>query len=245
MPQLLLKHSDLSSATAGSLEVGLSGYVPEKLIDEIDKELSLVRATFHDLEASLPPMRIEQGFWQFSASCPQIYFSEIFIQCFLDALEAVGFEAVLPKDSPVNFGKGSILFRISKEAADGAPNYRPFASEKVGGGGTEIAENPRAALTLLPDTIFHLGERNEMPVIFGVGWDAGRNKTYEMIHGTTAAPDLDLEVYFLNRFGEVADKVSPKTNRTGPGIQLSRDNSTGDAVGDDERCVVEVSKVSE
>ena len=188
MPQLLLKHSDLSSATAGSLEVGLSGYVPEKLIDEIDKELSLVRATFHDLEASLPPMRIEQGFWQFSASCPQIYFSEIFIQCFLDALKqsaSVYFEGLASK-----FREGVHSFRISRKRRTAHQTIR-LRAKKWAAVARDRGESPRcadpAARHDLPP------RRAEMPVIFGAGWDAGRNKTYEMIHGTTAAPDLDLE----------------------------------------------------
>ena len=55
--------------------------------------------------------------------------------------------------------------------------------------------------------------------------------------------DLDLEVYFLNRFGEVIKTISPKASRTAPGITLSIDSKSGDRLGDDERCVVEVAKL--
>jgi hypothetical protein len=33
-------------------------------------------------------------------------------------------------------------------------------------------------------------------------WDPVRNKTFTMVHGNQA-PDLDLNVYFINRWGEV------------------------------------------
>ena len=61
--------------------------------------------------------------------------------------------------------------------------------------------------------------------------------------GSKYAPDLDLTISVLNRFGETISSMSPKGVRSLPGITIGPDSSSGAGDGDDEIVVFEWPKI--
>ena len=269
--QLLLFHTTLDddhASSLGQLEIRLVGYTPKPLIDTIDKHL-------HNLGLSLglihgiPGLRLEQGYWSFSTAVSAWYFGEILMTGFINPIGSMGYVHVPEANAMVRYSSNTndstsespllrrrrlccIQFTISNEhTATLGPIYRIFppASTIVGGNMTEIQPHPKASLLLLPRTCFDLTPfaQNSFDggVVIGAGWDAGRNKTYEMIHGPQAVPDIDLCIELINKFGEIMSDsaLSPKGARSFPGIQLSLDETTGNAIGDDERCALDLSGI--
>ena len=85
----------------------------------------------------------------------------------------------------------TLCFRSARE--DDAP-YRPGAASVEGGGGAFVRLDSLRSVELAPNSKVDLTPLNGSFVL-GLGWDPLRNKTYEMIHGAGAPPDIDVCVY--------------------------------------------------
>ena len=112
-----------------------------------------------------------------------------------------------PADGPEDM-IGYTLFRMSQETSstvcfrsnrdDDAP-YRPGGNSVEGGGGAFVTLDSLRSVEVAPDTKVDLSFIRGSFVL-GLGWDPLRNKTYDMIHGSGAPPDIDVCVYAVRVF---------------------------------------------
>jgi hypothetical protein len=83
------------------------------------------------------------------------------------------------------------VFRSSRD--DDAPYYA-LDAEPEGGGGKLLSFDGLRSIEAARDTKFDLSYLNGS-LVLGIGWDPLRNKTYELLHGAGAHPDIDVCVY--------------------------------------------------
>ena len=266
----MVYHSPLNDTTFGHLEVRFAGYSLKALVDAVDAKLQEtflalgLLADDDDDQEDLPHLRLEQGYWKFATAVSQWFYPEIMVSACLNPLAQLGYvldschsdyTSSPPSESQpstgrngIDFGANCVRFTIPQEtAATLGGSYRIFEATSTfqGGNMAVVVPNPRTSLVLRPDSCFsfdNTASAHQSGLVIGVGWDAGRDMTYEMIHGPQKPPDVDLSVVLMNRFGEQTHFFSPKGERSFPGLNLSVDATTGEELGDDERCVFQPNK---
>jgi stress response protein SCP2 len=129
--------------------------------------------------------------------------------------------------------------------ADENPVYRPLTGCLLGGNGQVVEPHALGAMNVMSDTNIRLADGSVY--MFGCGWDTRKSEVHTLLESRGVGlkePDVDINVFLMNKYGEVVGRVSPKdSTEMHSGVTMGLDNRTGEGEGDDERFVVELHKI--